>query len=94
MPGGIRLTQTEISALVAEAVTTILVVSLPLLGMGLIVGLFISILQATTQINEQTIVFVSKILSVMLSLVIFGPWMLTKLTDFALRVFDAISTGL
>ena len=69
---------------------TVLIVSLPMLGIGLVVGLIISILQATTQINEQTIVFVSKILSVMLSLVIFGPWMLTRLTDFTLRVFNMI----
>ena len=84
------MSQAEISSLVTDGVMTILIVSLPMLGIGLIVGLMISILQATTQINEQTIVFVSKILSVMLSLVIFGPWMLTRLIDFTLRVFNQL----
>ena len=80
--------QAEIAALVTDAVMTILIVALPLLGIGLVVGLIISILQATTQINEQTIVFVTKILSVFLALILFGPWMLTRLTDFTLRVFN------
>lgn len=87
------MSQAEISALVTDGVMTVLVVSLPMLGIGLVVGLIISILQATTQINEQTIVFVSKILSVMLSLVIFGRWMLTQLTEFTIRVFNMIVAG-
>ncbi|MDR0248451.1 MAG: flagellar biosynthesis protein FliQ [Oscillospiraceae bacterium] len=81
------MTQGEVASIVTDAVTTILVVSLPMLGLGLVVGLIISILQATTQINEQTIVFVAKILSVFLSLIFFGRWMLTMLTDFTARVF-------
>ena len=84
------MTQGEIAAVVTDAVVTILTVSLPMLGMGLVVGLIISILQATTQINEQTIVFVAKILSVFLGLIIFVRWMLTQLTDFAMRVFALI----
>ncbi len=87
------MTQAEITTIVTEGVMTILIVSLPMLGIGLVVGLIISVLQATTQINEQTIVFVSKILSVMLSLIIFGPWMLTKLTDFTIKVFNMIVSG-
>jgi flagellar biosynthetic protein FliQ len=82
------MSQGDIAALVTDAVMTILRVALPMLGLGLIVGLIISILQATTQINEQTIVFVVKILSVFLALIIFGRWMLTQLTDFTMRVFE------
>ena len=81
------MTQGDISTLVTDAVLTILSVSLPMLGLGLAVGIVISVIQATTQINEQTIVFVAKILCVFLSLIIFGRWMLTQLTDFAERVF-------
>jgi flagellar biosynthetic protein FliQ len=88
--GGGCLSQADITSLISDAVMTILVVSLPMLGMGLAVGLLISVLQATTQINEQTIVFVSKILCVFLSLIIFGRWMLDKLSDFTLRVFAMI----
>ena len=82
------MTQGEISALVTDAIITILTVSLPMLGLGLAVGLIISVLQATTQINEQTIVFVAKILSVFLALIVFGRWMLTQLSEFTLRVFE------
>ena len=84
------MTQGEIAAIVQEAIMTILLVALPMLGIGLVVGLLISILQATTQINEQTIVFVVKILSVFAALIIFGGWMLTQLRDFTLHIFDFI----
>ena len=86
------MSQSEVSTIIQDAVMTILTVSMPLLGIGLVVGLIISILQATTQINEQTIVFVSKILSVFAALLIFGPWMLTKLHEFTLRVYGYILT--
>lgn len=83
----------EISTIITDAVITILTVSMPMLAVGLIVGLIISILQATTQINEQTIVFVAKILSVFLSLIIFGQWMLSQLEEFTRRVFQMIVGG-
>ncbi len=85
--------QAEVTTIMQDALTTILLVSLPLLGIGLVVGLIISILQATTQINEQTIVFVSKILSVFGALILFGSWMLTQLTEFTYRVYDFIITS-
>ena len=83
----------EIAAIVQDAVLTILRVAMPMLLIGLVVGLVISILQATTQVNEQTIVFVAKILSVFLSLIIFGQWMMTQLREFTLRVFAMIVGG-
>ncbi len=84
--------QNEVITIVQDAVITILTVSMPLLGIGLVVGLVISILQATTQINEQTIVFVSKILSVFGALILFGPWMLTQLQEFTTRIYGYILT--
>ena len=83
----------EISAIVTDAVLTILTVAAPMLLVGLVAGLVISILQATTQINEQTIVFVTKILSVFLTLILFGSWMLKRLEEFTLRVFEKIAGG-
>ena len=83
----------EVTSIMQDAITTILVVSLPMLGIGLVVGLIISILQATTQINEQTIVFVAKILSVFGALILFGSWMLTMLTEFTGRVYDLIQAS-
>jgi flagellar biosynthetic protein FliQ len=80
----------EIIAIITDAVLTILTVAAPMLLVGLVMGLIISILQATTQINEQTIVFVTKILSVFLTLIVFGNWMLARLQEFTLRVFRAM----
>ena len=85
------MTQGEVAQIITDAVLTILTVALPMLGLGLVVGLIISIIQATTQINEQTIVFVAKILCVFVALIIFGRWMLTRLTDFAERLFEMIT---
>jgi flagellar biosynthetic protein FliQ len=65
-----------------------------MLLIGLVMGLIISILQATTQINEQTIVFVIKILSVMVTLIIFGNWMLTRLGEFTTRLLGRLGTGI
>jgi len=65
-----------------QTLWTILKISAPALGLGLAVGLVISVLQATTQIQEQSLTFIPKILAVMVALVVFGPWMLTLLITF------------
>ncbi|MDR1736018.1 MAG: flagellar biosynthesis protein FliQ [Oscillospiraceae bacterium] len=85
------MSQEQVATLVRDAVMTILSVSLPMLGLGLAVGLILSVIQATTQINEQTIVFVAKIVCVFLALILFGRWMLIQLTEFAYRALDMIS---
>jgi flagellar biosynthetic protein FliQ len=69
--------------------TTLLVVG-PLLGLSLVVGLIVSIFQATTQIQDQTLAFVPKILAVLIGLVVFGPWMLQVLTQFTMHLFVAL----
>ena len=84
------MTEGEVAQIVTDGVMTILSVALPMLGLGLAVGLIISVLQATTQVNEQTIVFVAKILSVFIALIIFGRWMLIQLVDYTVRVFEMI----
>lgn len=71
-----------IIGLAGEAVFTVLKASAPMLIIALVVGLAISIFQATTQIQEQTLAFVPKILAVLLSVLLFGPWILTTLVDF------------
>jgi len=73
-----------------DAVFTTIKLAAPLLGVALIVGLAISIFQATTQIQEQTLSFVPKIIAVFLSLFIFGSWMMTTLKEFTLRIYDNI----
>ena len=73
-----------------EAVYTILLLAGPLLGASLLIGLLVSIFQATTQIQEQTLTFVPKIVAVLLSLIIFGPWMLNLLIAFTGNLFTVI----
>ena len=76
------MTQETITDMVREGLFTIFWVSGPPLLMGLVVGLIMSIFQTVTSIQEQTLAFIPKILAVLLSLLIFGPFMLTKLTEF------------
>ncbi|MBO8162468.1 MAG: flagellar biosynthesis protein FliQ [Brevibacillus sp.] len=70
-----------------RAVYTILLVLAPSLGIGLLVGLAVSIFQATTQIQEQTLAFIPKIVAILVALMIFGPWMLQLLVEFAMSIF-------
>ncbi len=65
-----------------ETIQLTLLVSTPMLGLGLIVGLIISIFQAVTSIQEMTLTFIPKILAVFLGLLYFAPWMLEKLVTF------------
>mgnify|MGYP001201378609 FL=1 len=74
----------------SDAILTVLLVSAPILGGALLVGLLISILQATTQIQEMTLVFIPKIVIVLVITVIFGPWMLNILTDFTQNLYASI----
>jgi flagellar biosynthetic protein FliQ len=69
-----------------QAIETMLLVSLPVLGLSMVVGLIISIFQSVTQIQEMTITFVPKIFITFLALMIFGSWMLGKLTGFLREV--------
>lgn len=75
-----------------QAIYTILKVGAPMMITALVVGLLISIFQAMTQINEQTLVFVPKILAVLLALVLFGSWMMTTLIEFTVKLFDSLPT--
>ncbi|WP_223066785.1 flagellar biosynthesis protein FliQ [Paenibacillus caui] len=77
--------------LAGQAVYTVLKVSAPMLIIALVVGLVISIFQATTQIQEQTLAFVPKIVAVLLALLLFGPWMLTTLVDFTYGILNNLS---
>ena len=70
-----------------QAIEITLLVSAPMLRLGLLVVLMISLFQAVTQIQEMTLVFVPKIVAVMVALVVFSPWMIRTLVSFATRVF-------
>lgn len=71
-----------------QAIYTVLKAAGPLLLSGLIVGLAVSILQATTQIQEQTLAFVPKIVAILVALLIFGPWIMNTVVTFASRILE------
>ena len=73
-----------------QAIETMLLVSLPILGLSMIVGLIISIFQSVTQIQEMTITFVPKVIVTFLALLFFGSWMLGKLAGFLREVILSI----
>jgi flagellar biosynthetic protein fliQ len=73
--------------IIQQAALMILLLSAPMLLIGLVVGLIVSIFQATTQIQEATLAFVPKIVAVLLSMVIFGPWIISTLVNFTKNLF-------
>lgn len=73
--------------LAQQALMTVMLVAAPMLGLGLMVGLMVSVFQATTSINEQTLAFIPKIIAVFVAILIFGPWMLRIMVGFVTEVF-------
>ena len=69
-----------------EALRMVLIISAPKLGLGLLVGLAVSIFQATTSIQEQTLAFIPKIVAVFVAILIFGPWMLRLMVEYVTNV--------
>lgn len=70
-----------------QAIELTLMISLPLLGVGLGVGLFVSIIQAATQIQEATLSFIPKIMSMFIALLFAFPWIMDKLLTFTRDIF-------
>jgi flagellar biosynthetic protein FliQ len=81
-----RMSQDLVINLGNQALWLSVQIGAPIMGLALVVGLVVSILQATTQINEQTLAFAPKVLAILAALVFFGPWMLTLLTNFTARL--------
>jgi flagellar biosynthesis protein FliQ len=73
-----------------QALELTLLVSAPLLLTALVIGLFVSIFQAATQINEMTLSFIPKLLGMFVVLIIAGPWMIEMLLDYMRRLFTSI----
>ena len=70
-----------------EALMFVMLVSAPMLGLGLLVGLLVSVFQATTSIQEQTLAFIPKIIAVFAAVLIFGPWMLRIMVEYIMNIF-------
>ncbi len=73
-----------------QAMSLALKLSIPLLGVGLIVGVLISIIQAVTSIQEQTLSFIPKVLAMAVVLVVGGPWMLNQLLSYTSDLWTSI----
>ncbi len=86
------MTPTTVVAIARHAIEIMLLVSAPLFIAALATGLIISIFQAATQINESTLSFVPKLVVIILTLLITGPWMLTILTDYIRELYESIPT--
>lgn len=84
----------DITNILRSAITTILLVSSPMLIGALISGFIVALFQATTQINEPTLAFVPKIVVVMAALVIFSPWIAETLSEFTMDLFNNVITFL
>ncbi len=74
--------------LAQKAIKVTLIVSLPILSIGLVVGVIISLLQAATQIQEMTLTFVPKILSIFIGLLLLLPWIMHQLTGFTFEILN------
>ena len=85
-----NMTQDFVVGLARHAIELTLIISLPMLGLGLIVGLAVSIFQAVTQIQEMTLTFVPKIVAVLLALLFSFPWIMHKLVDFTANLIKQI----
>jgi flagellar biosynthetic protein FliQ len=73
-----------------ESIKTTILLAGPLLGAGLLIGLLVSIFQAVTQIHEMTLTFIPKILAVVITLIIFLPWMMKTILDFTTNLITHI----
>jgi flagellar biosynthetic protein FliQ len=84
------MTDVIVIQIMRESLMTILIVSAPMLGIGMIVGLIVSIFQTTTSIQEQTLTFIPKIVAIFMSIIIFGAWMIRSLVNYTNHIFSLI----
>jgi len=86
------VTDVTVVIMIRDALMTTLIASAPMLGAGMLVGLLVSIFQTTTSIQEQTLTFVPKIISIFLALILTAAWMIHLLVNYTQRLFMQIST--
>jgi flagellar biosynthetic protein FliQ len=84
------MTEQYVLSVCGQALYLILILSAPMLASALLVGLIISVLQATTQIQEQTLSFVPKIVVTFLSVVVCGSWIASMLANYAISILNYI----
>ena len=84
------MSQDSVVSLIVEMMGVTMKVALPMLAVALVVGLAISVLQAVTQIQEQTLAFIPKIIAIAAVLVILGPWMLNQCLSYTTELYSSI----
>ena len=82
----------QVLAIAMNAMKVTMILSFPILLTAMIIGLMISIFQATTQINEMTLSFVPKLIGIAVVMILTAPWVMTTLIDFTTRLFKMIPT--
>ncbi|MBE6831557.1 flagellar biosynthesis protein FliQ [Clostridium sp. KNHs216] len=85
------MTTSQITEVIQAAMVAALKLSAPILIASVLLGLIVSIFQAATQIHEQTLTFVPKLVAIALILVILGPWMMETMNDFTIYIFSLIT---
>ncbi|HOK93837.1 MAG TPA: flagellar biosynthesis protein FliQ [Spirochaetota bacterium] len=81
------MTELMIIKIMRESLMTVLIVSAPILGVGMFVGLIVSIIQTTTSIQEQTLTFVPKIVAIFITIILLGSWMIRVLVNYTNNIF-------
>jgi len=84
------MTDLMVIKVMRDALMTVMIVSAPMLGAGMLVGLIVAIFQTTTSIQEQTLTFVPKIVAIFLTIIIFGAWMIKTLVNYTNNLFALI----
>ena len=85
------MTDVTVITIMRESLMTILIVSAPMLGIGMFVGLIISIFQTTTSIQEQTLTFVPKIVAIFVTFILLAAWIIHTLVNYTKNLFLMIS---
>ena len=86
------MTPDTVIAIAREAIELALFMALPMLGVSLVVGVFVSVMQSATQIQEMTLTFVPKILSMFLALLLTFPWLMDKMITYTRELFLNLPT--
>jgi flagellar biosynthetic protein FliQ len=84
------MTDLMVVKIMRESLMTILIVSTPILGVGMVVGLIVSIIQTTTSIQEQTLTFVPKIIAIFVTVILLGSWIIRVLVNYTNNIFMMI----
>ena len=84
------MTPEMVTTLVQKAIEVTVLISAPMLLVALVVGLIVSVFQAATQINEMTLSFMPKLLSMIVVMVLAGPWMTEMMMDYIIRLYSSI----